>query len=350
MSPSEPDNQHSCPQPSVSVVIPLYNKGPYIARTLSSIFKQAYPPLEIIIVDDCSTDDGPEKVLACNDPRIRLVKNPVNLGPGATRNKGLALAGGRYIAFLDADDEWHPDFLQTTVSYLEEHPSAALVATGYIWYPPRKSNRSKFADLKGEYEIGASTPLILLSAIESFIHPVFTVVRTDVARRWGGYYERNRCLRGEDQYFLLKLLFNERIFIIPESHGVYHTEASALFGRMLQPVPTLEPSLSDPADLIESCPPSKRELLELYLTDKALDRAMLLIKLGQRPLAMELVRKLAKRRGRFGKRGIIIMAIACIAPLLPPIRAIWHRIRDLTSHVGYLNQLQKWFLSLHNRC
>ncbi len=323
-------NQHSCTQPSVSVVVPLYNKGPHIARTLTSVFAQECPPLEVIVVDDCSTDDGPEKVLAYGDPRIKLIRNPVNKGPGAARNAGLDVARGRYVTFLDADDEWYPHFLKATVACLEgSGSSAALVATAYAWHPPGRSNGDDFGGLTGEYEVEASTPLALFSKIESRIHPGFMVIRTDVARRWGGYYAINKCLLGEDQYFLLKLLLNERIFIIPEPCGVYHTEASGLFGRMLQPVPATEPCLTDPADLIAACPPSKRDLLERYLSEKALDRAMLLVKLGQRRPAKELVNRFAEKQGPYRKKALMIRAIACLSPLLPPIRRVWRRASGL---------------------
>jgi GT2 family glycosyltransferase len=333
MPQSEQKNCNIYPQPSVSVVIPLYNKGLYIDRTLSSIFAQEYQPLEIIIVDDGSTDDGLERVQAYSDPRINLIRNSVNMGPGAARNVGLALAKGRYVSFLDADDEWHPLFLNTTVSCLDRNgSSAALASTGYTWHSLRKSTDYDFADLRGEYEIETSTSLALLSAIETCVSLCFTVIRTDVARRWGGYYEAGKCLRGEDQYFLLKLLLNEKIVIIPEPHGVYHTEGSALFGRMQLEVPETEPYLSDPADLIEACPPSKRRLLEQFLVVKALDRAMLLVKLGQRRSAIELIDRFVAKRSQYSKRALVIRAIACVAPLVPLVRAIWRRTKDRVSH------------------
>ncbi len=327
-------NQRSCTQPLVSVVIPLYNKGPYIARTLSSVFAQQYPPFEIIVVDDCSTDDGPEKVLAYGDPRIKLIRNPVNSGPGAARNVGLALARGRYVSFLDADDEWYPRFLRTTVSCLEGNGgSAALAATGYDWHPPGRSNGNDFAHLKGEYAIGAATPLALFIAIETAVSLCFTLIRTDAARRWGGYYEGNKCLRGEDQYFLLKLLLNEGIVIIPESYGVYHMDGSALFGRRTHlRMPATEPCLSDPANLLESCPSSKRDLLERFLATMALDRAMLLVKLGQKQPAKELINRFAGKQGPYRKKALVIRAIACLSPLLPPIRRIWHLASGPSGH------------------
>lgn len=98
---------------SFSVVIPLYNKAPYICRAIDSVLRQTLKPVEIIVIDDCSTDGGPDKVAAYADTRIRIVNRDVP-GPGgyAARNLGVLQATGEWIAFLDADDEWHPGHLE----------------------------------------------------------------------------------------------------------------------------------------------------------------------------------------------------------------------------------------------
>lgn len=96
-----------------SVVIPLFNKRPHIERALESVFSQSYSPVEIIVVDDGSTDGSREAVEALNDPRIQILRRTVP-GPGgyAARNLGIENATGDWIAFLDADDMWKPDHLQ----------------------------------------------------------------------------------------------------------------------------------------------------------------------------------------------------------------------------------------------
>lgn len=116
---------------TVSVIIPLYNKGKYIERALSSVLAQTFPPLEIIVVDDGSTDDGTERVLKLNSSEIILIRQE-NRGPGAARNIGMAKAMGKYVVFLDADDEWLPSFLETGLSLLEDETANIIVAwTGY---------------------------------------------------------------------------------------------------------------------------------------------------------------------------------------------------------------------------
>ncbi|MFP3867399.1 MAG: glycosyltransferase family 2 protein [Desulfobacteraceae bacterium] len=115
---------------SVSVVIPLYNKAPYIQRAISSILSQTIQPEEIIVIDDGSTDGGGELVQALSEPRLRVFRQE-NQGPGNARNRGISEAGGNLIAFLDADDAWKPRFLEV-ISYLHElYPRAGAYATNF---------------------------------------------------------------------------------------------------------------------------------------------------------------------------------------------------------------------------
>ena len=95
----------------ISVVIPLYNKAHTIVNTLSTVINQIYTDFEIVIVDDGSTDNGVNTIVQhFSDPRIRIINQP-NAGVSAARNRGVQESIYQYIAFLDADDEWHPDYL-----------------------------------------------------------------------------------------------------------------------------------------------------------------------------------------------------------------------------------------------
>jgi glycosyltransferase involved in cell wall biosynthesis len=120
--------------PSISVVIPLYDKRPTIGRALESVLGQARQPfVEVIVVDDGSTDGGEQVVAACarRDPRIRLVRQP-NQGVAAARNRGAREAAGAWVALLDADDEWKPDFLRTLQELTLCGSDVALCATSYL--------------------------------------------------------------------------------------------------------------------------------------------------------------------------------------------------------------------------
>ena len=101
-------------QPLVSVIMPAYNAEKYIGEAISSVLSQTYGNWELFVLDDCATDRTAEIAagFARSDPRIRLLRNPQNMGVAATRNRGAALAGGEWIALLDSDDIWHSDKLE----------------------------------------------------------------------------------------------------------------------------------------------------------------------------------------------------------------------------------------------
>ena len=105
----------------VSVIMPSYNTGEYIAASVGSVIAQTYTDWELIIVDDCSTDDT-DAVLRplLSDKRIRYIKNKVNSGAAVCRNRALREASGRWIAFLDSDDIWLPDKLDKQIRFMEE--------------------------------------------------------------------------------------------------------------------------------------------------------------------------------------------------------------------------------------
>ena len=117
--------------PRVSVVIPVFNAERHLASTVASVVRQKANPLEIIIVDDGSTDGSAAIAARCAGP-IRYVFQP-NAGPPAARTAGLDLARGELIAFLDADDLWSDDRLEIQLGILSRHPGADLVAGRFQW-------------------------------------------------------------------------------------------------------------------------------------------------------------------------------------------------------------------------
>lgn len=114
----------------ISVVIPLFNKERYIARTLDSVLKQTFKDFEVIVVDDGSTDNGAEIVRGFDDPRIQLIQQ-VNQGESAARNRGVDEAKSDFVAFLDADDEWMPKHLEIIFRLIEHYPAAGMFASAY---------------------------------------------------------------------------------------------------------------------------------------------------------------------------------------------------------------------------
>jgi len=117
--------------PEVTVVIPLFEKGPHIARALDSVLSQTFADFEVVVVDDGSTDDGKQVVTKyLGDPRIRLLVQE-NRGVSAARNRGIDEAFTDFIAFLDADDEWAPDHLEILVRLRMKFPGAGICTTAF---------------------------------------------------------------------------------------------------------------------------------------------------------------------------------------------------------------------------
>ena len=107
----------------VSIIMPSYNCGRYVEKTIHSVQAQTYKDWEIIFIDDCSNDGTIENVkgLQKNDKRIRLFKNETNSGAAVSRNYALREAKGKYIAFLDSDDIWEPTKLEKQIRFMEEN-------------------------------------------------------------------------------------------------------------------------------------------------------------------------------------------------------------------------------------
>ena len=106
----------------VSIIMPSYNTAEYIAESIQSVLAQSYKDWELLIVDDCSTDNTDEVVKPyLSDERIKYMKNDANSGAAVSRNRALREAKGKWIAFLDSDDLWMPDKLSKQINFMEEH-------------------------------------------------------------------------------------------------------------------------------------------------------------------------------------------------------------------------------------
>jgi glycosyltransferase involved in cell wall biosynthesis len=115
--------------PKVTVFMPVHNREAFVGASIKSILDQSYEDFELLVVDDGSTDQSAEVVASLDDPRIRLVHNESNLGIPRTRNRGLDLARGEYIALLDSDDLAYPQRLALQVGFLDRNPEVAAVGS-----------------------------------------------------------------------------------------------------------------------------------------------------------------------------------------------------------------------------
>lgn len=116
--------------PTISVIIPLYNKEREIGDTVRSVLAQTCPPLEIVIVDDGSTDRSAEIVREIGSPLVHLIHQP-NAGECAARNRAIEESRGEYIALLDADDQWEPGFLKEISAMIDEFPGCGVYCTAF---------------------------------------------------------------------------------------------------------------------------------------------------------------------------------------------------------------------------
>lgn len=116
-----------------SVIIPVYNKLPHLERSIQSVLQQTHQNFEILLIDDASTDGSSEKILEFKDPRIRTFRrNTPGAGGYAARNVGIKNATSDWICFLDADDEWQPNVLETVSAVITQQNDAEIVCWGWI--------------------------------------------------------------------------------------------------------------------------------------------------------------------------------------------------------------------------
>jgi len=118
--------------PTISVIIPTYNRAHLLSRAVLSVLNQTYKDFEIIVVDDASTDNTYEVVKSFNDPRIKYIHHEQNKGSAAARNTGIKSARGEYIAFQDSDDEWLPEKLNKQMEIFNRaSPQVGVVYSGF---------------------------------------------------------------------------------------------------------------------------------------------------------------------------------------------------------------------------
>lgn len=168
-------------EPSVSVIIPTYNRAPMVVEAVESVLAQSFRDFELIVVDDGSSDNT-QDLLAPYGDALRLLRQE-NRGVSAARNLGLASSQGAFIAFLDSDDLWHSDKLSVQTSYLRTFPGAALCHTDEIWV--RNGARVN----PGKRHAKAEGKAFLRLLRDSLISPSTVMIRRSVLEAAGGFDE-----------------------------------------------------------------------------------------------------------------------------------------------------------------
>ncbi len=256
---------------TISIIIPLYNKGEYIERALKSVFSQTFEDYEIIVVDDGSTDNGIEIVKRFTDSRLRVIRQ-ANAGPGAARNRGISECSSRYLAFLDADDEWMPRFLEKSINILRQNHDCDLTASSYYLGKEKTDISLMFRGrgiIAGPWQVRKTMSVGEIISTYYLFNSEAILCRREVIEKYGGFRTKKRCNYGEDTYLWLQVIFNHKIYRILEPLFWYHSEASELGpGRKTrQPLQTF---LTEPEPIRQSCCPENREMLEEFLARFAL--------------------------------------------------------------------------------
>ena len=198
----------------VSIVLPTYNGARYLRESIRSCFEQTYPEVELIVVDDCSTDETPDLLRSyAGDPRVKVVRHATNSKLPAALNTGFAHASGSLLTWTSDDNRFTPDAIEKLVSFLETRPSAAFVYSDY-WLIDE--------DGRVERRVQAGPPEHLRSAcrIASFLY------RREVYRAVGDYDPR--MFRIEDYDYWLRVAQRFELAWLPEPLYFYRRHAASL--------------------------------------------------------------------------------------------------------------------------
>lgn len=251
----------------VDIIIPLYNKEKTVARTIRSIREQVFTNWRLIVVDDGSTDGGAEIVRSFDDPRITLLRQE-NRGPGAARNVGLRAATADIVAFLDADDQWYPWYLENAVNAIRNNPVSLVGSYYYEW--PKQEDTTRYWQKRGVwpgvYRMGGEQSPQQIEAMVFFFHVGTTLVKRQTALHYGGFYEE-RCTAGEDTIFFARMVLNEPFRVIGPAAVRHNRQDSHL--SITHNIP-LNPALVDPEIIVRYCSEDNKPMGRLFLARWAL--------------------------------------------------------------------------------
>jgi glycosyltransferase involved in cell wall biosynthesis len=268
--------------PTVSVIIPLYNKAATISRTIESVLTQSMANFEVIVVDDGSSDAGPHLVREVADRRIRLHCQP-NAGPGPARNAGLLLSRAPLVTFIDADDRWDPVFLQTAVRVLDEYPQCDVFTCDVLLHPSGKRHWEKAVDRvvsAGAWRLKPESSPAEAGNCVAWFTSISTVYRKTVVQQHGGFFAAERCTLGEDVYLWIQIVLNHMIYRHPAPLAHYHMESSQLGLSARRGALPYEPVFTHADAIRRACPPELRDHLELWLARHAMRTSFLQLDVG----------------------------------------------------------------------
>ena len=216
-------------QSLISIICPLHNKGKYVAETIQSVVDQSHQEWELLVVENGSSDDGPEIVSRIDDPRVQLTEAPESVrGPGAARNVGLDRARGQWVLFLDADDLIDSNHLQDLLSAAES-PNVDLVASGW-----REFKDSRPDDFEIKEPMGRGKPNYSLSDHAIAFAP-WAIHCALVRKRLLGdelrWIEELDQHASEDTAFWFQVLLDSNVAYSENNSAVYRVETENFRNR-----------------------------------------------------------------------------------------------------------------------
>ena len=198
----------SSDRPKVTVFIPVFNREPYVGDAIESVLHQDFTDFEILLIDDGSTDRSVEIMRAYTDPRVRIVCNDDNLGIPRTRNRGLELARGEYIALLDSDDRAATTRLQKQVDFLDNHPDHVQVGS-WCRMIDERGRRMKKVKRQPVLPQDVDAQLLFRCALSNRS----IMARTAILQRFGYRVDYPRC---QDYYLHVQLAKQYKMANLPE--------------------------------------------------------------------------------------------------------------------------------------
>lgn len=306
----------------ISVVMPLYDKAPFVEAAIRSTLANGHGIHEVIVVDDGSRDSGAEIVAAIDDPRIRLIRKP-NGGVSSARNVGLDAATGDWIAFLDADDLWLPGYVDAIQSLIAGHPDCEMVTTGYLI----QDDSGKRTPVAGGWDFRDRRPRVLDDFYEtmSLGHFCFTgsvVIRRDLIERAGLRFPVGEQL-GEDLEVTFGAAELTPVAVDPRPLVVYRdSNVGVRLSRRVMPrlvIPFFE-RLDRRLQQLDF-PPHLKSGAESYLRNHLKFLVYYSIAHGRRREGWELLRHRLIRRD---PKVLAMMALALLlpAPTIPLLRGL----------------------------
>jgi glycosyltransferase involved in cell wall biosynthesis len=238
--------------PRVSVVVPFFDAGPFLAEAIESVFAQTDDDWELLLVDDGSTDGSTEIALEYERRRPERVSylshlGRIRLGHSAARNVGLAHASGEYVALLDADDVWLPNKLREQRTILDGHAQVGMLYGRSEWWFSWTCDPSAPPDFTHELGVPSGTPFRAPSLIEPLFalqtaaipNPSTPIIRRSVALDVGGFEESFRRIYG-DQVFFAKICMNATVVAADSVWARYRQHPNSVTARVDQDGKTVQ--------------------------------------------------------------------------------------------------------------